>query len=174
MIRLSANLSKKVPLPGVEYSSQQYGASLEIEVSDADKPDAIQSRIRELYSLLSGAIDEQIGVARPIPANVRTLPPPVAQIQQQAVQSLPAQQRNGYVNGNVRNRVATMNGNGNGRTVAGSTPSQQKAIWAISKNIGANLPEILSQYGVTDAKELSVKQSSELIDSLKAIQNGAA
>ena len=36
MIRLSANLSRKVPVPGIEFSSQQYGASMEIEVSDAD------------------------------------------------------------------------------------------------------------------------------------------
>jgi len=30
MIKISANLSKKVPLPGVDYSSQQFGAAMEI------------------------------------------------------------------------------------------------------------------------------------------------
>ena len=60
MIKISANLSKKVPLPGVEYSSQQYGAAMEIEVSDADQSAVIQQRIRELYALLSTSIDEQI------------------------------------------------------------------------------------------------------------------
>lgn len=34
MIKLSANLSKKVPIPGRDFSSQQYGAGLEIEVAD--------------------------------------------------------------------------------------------------------------------------------------------
>lgn len=63
MIRLSANLSKKVPLPGVQFSSQQYGAAMEIEVGDGDKPEAIHQRIRELYAMLSNAIDEQIGGA---------------------------------------------------------------------------------------------------------------
>jgi len=33
LIKLSANLSKKVPVPDVEFSSQQYGAAMEIEVS---------------------------------------------------------------------------------------------------------------------------------------------
>ena len=36
MIRISATLSKKLPIPNLECSSQQYGASLEIEVSGAD------------------------------------------------------------------------------------------------------------------------------------------
>jgi hypothetical protein len=30
MIKISANISKKVPIPGTEFSSQQYGASMEI------------------------------------------------------------------------------------------------------------------------------------------------
>ena len=38
MVRISANISKKVPIPGTEFSSQQYGAAMEIEVSDADRP----------------------------------------------------------------------------------------------------------------------------------------
>jgi len=63
MIKISANISKKVPIPGTEFSSQQYGAAMEIEVSDADKPENVQGRIRELYQALSVAIDEQIGAA---------------------------------------------------------------------------------------------------------------
>jgi len=56
VIKISANISKKVPIPGTEFSSQQYGAAMEIEVSDADKPENIQARIRELYRALSVAI----------------------------------------------------------------------------------------------------------------------
>ncbi len=166
MIRLSANLSKKVPLPGIDYSSQQYGASLEIEVSDADRPEAIQGRIRELYNLLSSAIDEQIGVAHPNTA--RTLPPPVTK--NSAPVALPVQQRNGYATG--QNRVAAVNGNGNvnGRAT-GATAAQQKAVWAICKNLGVNISDVLSEFSVGDVKALSVKQASKLIDSLKSRQN---
>ena len=36
MIKLSADLSKKVPLPNVDFSSQSYSAGMEIEVCSAD------------------------------------------------------------------------------------------------------------------------------------------
>ena len=179
MIRLSANLSKKVPLPGVDYSSQQYGASLEIEVSDADKPEAIQDRIRELYSLLNGAINEQIGVANvssALPAaapaqrnfngngNGHALPPPPQQPVPQPV--LP---RNGYING--RNRVvgAAANGNGTTRPVT-CTESQAKCIYAICKAQGLDLASILADFNVVSPRDLAIRDASRLIDELKSRQ----
>jgi hypothetical protein len=39
--------------PGSDFSFQQFGANLEIEVSDADNPDAVRTRIQELSVLLS-------------------------------------------------------------------------------------------------------------------------
>jgi hypothetical protein len=170
MIRLSANLSKKVPIPGCEYSSQQYGASLEIEVSDADKPDAIQARIRELYTLLSNSIDAQLSGATNYPETAPTpaLPPPTVP---QPVQQQPAQQRVGYAVG--RNRVAAVNGNGNGRR-ATCTEAQAKCIYAICKAQGLDLPAVLADFNVSHARDLHVKDASRLIDQLKARQNGAA
>jgi len=173
MIRLSANLSKKIPLSGIAYSSSQCGASLEIEVSDADKPEAIQARIRELYTLLSSAIDEQIGTVTPTApvqhqngnGHVQNPLPPAPQSPPQ-----PVQRRNGVASG--QNRVAAANGTANGRST-GATSAQQKAIWAICKNIGVTVPEVLSEFGVTDMQALSVRQASQVIDSLKARQNGA-
>jgi hypothetical protein len=168
MIRLSANLSKKVPVQGIQFSSQQYGASLEIEVSDADKPEAIQARIRELYSLLSLSIDEQIGAAHPSTAPVQNgngnghvqAPPPAQQ--PQPVQ----QQRNGYATG--RNRVAAV-ANGNGRRV-GATEAQCRAIFAICKAQGIDMASVLADFNVADAKDLHVKDASRLIDQLKSGQ----
>ncbi|MEI6236606.1 MAG: hypothetical protein WCT04_26410 [Planctomycetota bacterium] len=167
---MSANLSKKVPLPGIEYSSQQYGASLEIEVSDADKPGAIQARIRELYNLLSISIDEQIGVAHPSPPSTPSLPPPPAP--QPVRQPVPAQ-RNGYATG--RNRlpaaVTNGNGNGNGRQSVNATEAQCRAIFAICKSQGISMADVLADFNVADAKDLHVKDASRLIDQLKS-QNG--
>src|SRR4051812_5516750 len=60
MIKISASISKKVPIPTFQYSSQAFGAALEIEVSDTDKPASIQARIRDLYELLRCTIDEQV------------------------------------------------------------------------------------------------------------------
>ncbi len=172
MIRLSANLSKKVPLPGIDYSSQQYGASVEIEVSDADKPDAIRARIRDLYTMLSSAIDEQIS-AVPQPAlpaaaqaqrgyngngNGHTLPPP------QPVQEPMPPVRNGYALG--RNRVAATNGNGSARRGSASE-AQCRAIFAICKSQGIEMLSVLADFNVADPKDLNIKDASRLIDQLK-------
>ncbi|HLX61011.1 MAG TPA: hypothetical protein VKX17_06985 [Planctomycetota bacterium] len=122
MIKLAANISKKVPLPGIDYSSQSYGASMEVEVSDSDKPEIIKERISELYSLLSQTIDEQIaagcsasGVAngnggRPQPALAapsRQNGTPVNRIAGQVTQKPAAGTYRSNGNGN---------GNGNGGT----------------------------------------------------------
>ncbi len=100
MIKISATLAKKVPIEGLAYSSQQYGAAMEIEISDADRPDAIKSRIQELYALLAQTIDEQIGAAQPS----------LQQVNAGTVNSLPQQRRL-----NSPAPAATQPQNGNGR-----------------------------------------------------------
>jgi hypothetical protein len=178
MIKLSANLSKKVPIPGLDFSSQQFGASMEIEVSDADKPDVIQARITELYGLLSSSIDAQIAGAAQQPTNVYQAPaanvvPLRSQTAPAPVQQQPAApQRNGYAVG--RNRVAAVtngNGNGNGRRSVNATEAQCRAIFAICKANGIDMAAALADFNVSDAKDLHVKDASRLIDQLK---NGQA
>jgi hypothetical protein len=71
MIKISATVSKKVPLPNVDHSSQQFGAAMEMEISNADQPQVVQQRLQELYALLSDTIDQQIAGASQKPA-----PPP--------------------------------------------------------------------------------------------------
>jgi len=173
MIKISANISKKVPLPSVEFSSQQFGASMEVEVSDADQPEAIHGRIRDLYALLSQSVDEQIAGAAQQPANGYQVPPAnVVPVRSQPVQNVPppVQQRPSYTNGNGRNRIAAATTNGNGRST-NATQAQQKAVWAICKSLGVEVSDALSEIGVGDLQTLSVKQASQLIDSLKARQN---
>ncbi len=150
MIRLSASLSKKLPVPGVSFSSQQFGASLEIEVSDADKPEAIKARIKSLYGLLAQSIDEQVAAeiskARPVgtskpagDAKSVSLPP----------------------------NTAKPGGNGYQRFIP-STAAQQKAIVAIAKDLGVPLASVLGRHGVAEVGGLGIKQASAVIDELKA------
>ena len=160
MIRLSANLSKKVPIPGADFSSQQYGASMEVEVSDTDKPEIIQERVRQLYGLLSATIDEQIAQAG-------------------AVRPAPKQTNGGNGNGNGhasppangrRTGYARTNGNGNGSRRINATDAQQRAIFAICKSMNLELAEVLADYNVADTRDLNVKDASRLIDELKSRQ----
>lgn len=60
MIKLNAHLSKKVPIPGANFSSQSYGAGLEVEVADTASAKMIQKKVRELYALLNTSVQEQL------------------------------------------------------------------------------------------------------------------
>ncbi len=60
MIRLSASLSKKVPIEGLSYSSQSFMAGLEVEISEQSNNSQICSRMRELYQMLEESINDQI------------------------------------------------------------------------------------------------------------------
>jgi len=60
MLKISANVSKKVPVEGVRFSSRSYMAGLEVEVSDSASADEIRKRIQSVYGLLEKSIDEQI------------------------------------------------------------------------------------------------------------------
>ena len=171
MVKLSANISKKLPIPGLEYSSQSFGASMEIEVSDADKPDAIQARIQELYGLLSNSIDAQITGAPNVPThNGHVLTQATTARLTQAPQSQPVHQRS-YANG--RNRLPAAGSNGNGRSVT-ATEAQCRAIFAICKSQGIDMASVLADFNVADAKDLAIKDASRLIDDLKSrqAQNG--
>ena len=164
MIKIAAHLSKKVPAE-VAFSSRQVGASLEIEVSDSDKSEQIKTRLRELYTVLRQSVEEQIagtnasaGPASATSAPVNRLPTAGAQTGSTAA---PAAAKTTHTNGG--------NG-GNGRSTA-ATQAQKKAIFAISKALGLEVSAALAPYGVTDSKDLTIKQASELIDQLKARQN---
>src|SRR5437667_145077 len=119
MIKISANINKKVPIRGLDYSSQQFGAAMEIEISDTDRPDAIKQRIQEVYALLSQTVDEQITGAT---ATARTqLPSP--QPQPQPVASSNSGQ------------PPPQNGRSNAGRPITATEAQQRALYAIAKSL---------------------------------------
>lgn len=179
MPKLSAVLSKKVPLPGLGYSSQQFSCGLEFELSGDLKQDAIRQKIRTLYAMLHSAIDEEIQSA---------IDNPPAFLH--ALQSAP---RSGKEESEPRrwgnraygsSRQSRWNKPGGGSRYGGgggqyggnqsggrATQAQVKAIFAISKSNGIDrtvLGEMLEdRFGVGDPEQLSVRQASKLIETLK-------
>lgn len=151
MIKVSANLSKKVPLPNQEYSMVQCGGSLEIEVSDSDvdQPEHIKAKVARLYHLLDEAIDSQIKLA-------------VSGVPVQS--SKPTAPSNGNHQPPV-NRVTTATQTSKRGALA--TAAQVRAIHAIASRNGVQLESVLSEFGVGKPEELTVKAASELIDKLK-------
>ena len=153
MIRVSANIAKKIPVPGVEYSSQQFGASMEIEVSDVDRPEAVQHRLRELYALLSNTIDEQIAAI-------------AAPQGQQLEHPQPRRNTVAIPNHNGRRMPAITNMRPSRSVTA--TDAQQRALFAICKSMNLDIATVLADYNVSEVNQLTVKDASRAIDELKS------
>ena len=60
MLKVCTSYSKKVPA-WEEYSSQQYHASVEVELSDGLKPEDIQQRIHDTFNMVRSCVEEEIG-----------------------------------------------------------------------------------------------------------------
>ena len=63
MLKLNASYSKKVPADQ-EYSSQQYHASVEQELSDSLKPEELRQRIRDTFELVRQSVETELNVLR--------------------------------------------------------------------------------------------------------------
>ncbi len=177
MIRVSANLSKKVPIPSVGYSSQQFGASLEIEVSDADQPAAIRERIQQLYSLLRQAVDEQIAAAsvvQNLPVQTSVVPSGMDPVNREG--EAIARLTGNPVPCAEATVVAAHDGNGNdpkGPKPGRASVAQQRAIYALTKSLGLDLGGVLTEYFVADPRDLSIREASALLDQLRQQQKAA-
>ena len=148
-IKLSGSVSRKVPIKGVEFSSQSYGASMEIEINSADAAE-VQSQLAQLYSSLNAGIDAQIAAASQ-PAAAQSQP------------TLTPQTRNGV---STVNRIAAIANSNGKRTTA--TEAQCRAIYAICKAQNLDVAAVLADYNVADSRELHVKDASRMIDQLKS------
>ena len=62
MAKLSGTVSKKLPIPGIDYSSQLFEAHIEIEIDeqDARDPAKVQALLGDLHEQLIEAVDAQI------------------------------------------------------------------------------------------------------------------
>jgi len=153
-IKLSGSVSRKVPIEGVQFSSQSYGSSLEIEIN-SDDPAVIQDKLHHVYASLGAAIDAEIAAAHGHNRNGGQRPAP-------ATNRLATAQP---VAGNG-NQAARGNGNGaNGKKLA--SEAQQKCIFALTKKLGLEMSKVLADHGVTDPAQLTITTASNVINVLK-------
>ena len=145
MIKLSACVSKKLPVPDVEFSSRSYSAGMEVEVASGASSEEIQQNLRALYELLEESIEEQVrsGQAKSRP------------------------DRNGVPQ--KRNPQSRRGPAGDGARRA--TQAQLKAIWAIGRERGYTEEDIerlaSESFGAQTPAALSIGEASRLIDALK-------
>lgn len=60
MLKISASFSKKVPVPGEEYSSQSFHASIECECADALTTEQLQEKIHATFDLVKTAVESEL------------------------------------------------------------------------------------------------------------------
>ena len=146
MLKVCTSYSKKVPTDQ-QYSSQQFHASVEVELSDALSPEQLQERIHQTFAVVKNTVESEINgngnghdAAAPAPAS-----------------------RGGY---HVAGGDKT-NGNGNGK--ASNAQIKYMTSLATEQDIRLSALNAYCQdnYKVETIYDLTKKQASELVDSLK-------
>ena len=163
MIKLTANLSKKVPIAGLSYSSQSFMAGLEVELSDAAALPEVQTRIREVYALLEQSINEQIATHQ-------------ASAGQQE-RPAPAENRGPRRDAGRREDHRDDRRGGRDNAPYPASQAQRKATAAIAQERGMlsdDLTALLRQeFRKNSAEELTLREASRLIGLLKEQQRQA-
>jgi hypothetical protein len=142
-------LSRKVG--EANYGSRGASVNIELEVDGSlvSEPDKLKERIRQLYALVRASLEEEL---------------------------------NG---GNGHGGSSNHNGQPAGQPSAGhgqhstcprpATPSQVKALFAITKSQGITLSQLVQErFQVRRADDLNIKQASQLIEELKKSEARAA
>ena len=146
MLKVCTSYSKKVP-GSEQYSSEQFHASVELELSDALKPEELQDRIHQTFGLVKSTVEEEIGsLSGHGPAN-----------------------RNGNGNGNGRSEKPAGNG-----SITKATNAQIKFITSLATDQEIQLSDlnqyIQDNYRVESLYELSKKDASGLVQQLQRKQ----
>jgi N-acyl-D-aspartate/D-glutamate deacylase len=139
-VGLSRKASRDYQSTGVSIN-----VTAELDQSLLAKPDELQAQVANLYAQAESALEQQaVGMS-------------------QSAQT----SRSSYDRQPPRNNGGHNRGNGNG---GGMTGSQRRAIESIARRM--NIDPVLEARDVVGAQfdQLSIRQASELIDHLKAIQ----
>ena len=137
MLKLSTSFSKKVPVPGQEFSSQSYHAAVELELSDALKPEEVLERIRKTFDMVRRAVETEI--------NGKSAPTSGAQ---------PATAAAGAF------KPVEKASNKQVKFILDLAGRQNLPLSALNA-------DVQKQFGVADIYALDRKQASALVDSLK-------
>ena len=159
-MKISANMCKKVPA-GTPYSSQAFGASLEIELPDSQQPQEVLERLHRLYAVLAKAVEGQIAAATAATA---------------ATAAKADGNGNGKGDGNAKpaspaapaRPAAEQGGNGGAIRFIPATAAQQRAVYAICRELGIEVSAVLAENGVAGMERLGLRQASQIIDKLKS------
>lgn len=151
-IQIQAQLAKKLPIPGSQFTSQQASITITTDVVDLNQVVAEASR---LYKLAEQAVDAQLAgttVVQPAPVAPSVS---ASSNQPQSVAPRPAASQP-YRGGNQQRRGP-----------APVTDSQLRFLDRLIQQTNSSVPAILEQHQVGALRDLSCKAAAGLIDELK-------
>jgi hypothetical protein len=189
-ITLTANLAKKVPLPGINYGSLHASISITAEITDLAQ---VHAEAQRLYHLAEQAIDAQLalpGHPEPHPvggtapssastsgsvsagtpaggsAHAAAARPAAVSVASQATATVPSSNAGrGRPDPGAQSRPYRPQGR---RAPAPVTQSQLAYLGRLLEETRTPLDPILETYQIGALADLSCRQAAELIDQLKA------
>ena len=149
MIKLSASYSKKVPVPGEEFSSQSFHCAMEVELSDKMETREVQEKIHETFAQCRDAVEAELHGAA---LKAETVRHPIRVLPQQEA---PAQSGATARKGTVK-----------------ASNAQVKYLLDLATSRGIGLSEVNARvqkaYQVATVYDLTRVQASAVLDELKA------
>ena len=148
MLKVCTSYSKKVPTDQ-QYSSQQFHASVEIELSDALSPEQLQERIHQTFMVVRNTVESEINSNGNGNGHGASAPAPASRL-------------NGGDHAPAGDKT-----NGNGK----ASNAQIKYMTSLATEQDIRLSALNAychdNYKVESIYDLTKKQASELVDSLK-------
>ena len=152
MLKLTAAYSKKVPAD-IEFSSQSYHASVEVELPDGLTSEQLDAKIHETFALVRDSVEAELG---------NTVRQPSA-----ASQTPPAQSQPGLHDTPPQNSSQPVYGKKNGTASdAPASPKQIKFLLDLARQNGYTVEQLKARFNVSVLEELSRTQCSRAIDML--------
>jgi hypothetical protein len=166
-ITIQAQLAKKVPIPGADFSSQQASITITAEVSDLNQ---VVTEAQRLYALAEQAVDQQLaGPPAPPQGSAATSSAAAGA----AAAPAPSTSSGGSVpaarSPDSRPRASQPYRGGQRRGPAPVTDSQLRFLKRLIDQSRAPLAGIFDQYQVGDLAQLSCRDAAQLIDELKQL-----
>ncbi len=165
MLTLSASFSKKVPVPGQEYSSQSFHAEIQCELPDGLNSQQLQDRIHSTFTLVRDSVENELQQN----GNGKTNGQSNGSNGHVPVQ-VEVQKSNG--NGNCNGHSVpfqTEKANGNGDKKAVPSDKQCRYILDLCRSLSINLSDYLAKYNARSLQEISKSECSKIISDLRSL-----
>ena len=149
MLKLQASYSKKIPAD-IDFSSQSFHASVEVELPDGLTQDQLNSKIHETFDLVRASVEAELH-ENCVPHQTALLPQGNTVNAPQVPPAQPQPNKNGY-------RKPTSD--------APASPKQVKYLLDLARQSGFNIEQLKARFNVSALEDLSRTQCSRAIDEL--------